>query len=108
MNTDDIIKMIYIPTGIEPGMKRHHPVIIYIFQKIIIDDRIECMGNKNYEELISGRYSFYPYSRCYPFSHSVWNACLKHANQEYQLNIDYENIVKGARRKDKKFPDNLL
>jgi len=98
-------KYIFIPTGLEAGTIKGFPIIIYTDAYTTSEGKcIELRGNKDLEELNNGRYGFYPFRRCYPYSDELWSLCQQHVQKRTELENEWDEIVKGARKKNKKFP----
>ena len=97
-----IDKYIYIPTGLEAGMKKGFSKIIYI--DTYYPTTNQGRGNTDLDELNKGKFDFYSLDRCYPYSDEIWKLCQMHQLKRIDINNEYDKIVKGARKKNKKFP----
>jgi len=98
-------KLIYIPSGNEAGMHKGYPAIIYVKESKTIDNNLIWKGCLRLLDLEDGRFGWYKDSHCYPFSPEIWDKCLWYIDQRNQLEDDYDQILKGARNKKKRFPE---
>lgn len=87
----NVMKFVYFPNTYH---RTNTPYVIHVIEKWGNDWK----GNPNLDELLAGKFSFYPILRCQPYSDELWEACQELVTRRTQLDADFERLMtKGLR-----------
>jgi hypothetical protein len=88
--TAEIRKFIYFPNDFH----NKKPQVIHV------DNQWgnEWRGSASLKELEEGRFSFYPMTRCQPYSNELWTACVQWLARRDLLESEYRDLMKRGVR----------
>ena len=88
-------KVIYIPKTYD-GKRHGNPEIIYVFR--YLSDIVQ--GSRRLDDYEDGRYyGAYPKNRCIPYTDEVWKSCQDHVKHRKDVEKEYSQLERLARRK---------
>lgn len=95
-----MIKIIYMPTGVEPGMVHGFPVVMGVIRYLdrgnqVIACKLELTHLNDFQ---SGKGQYLKASRAIPYSDLAWSICQEHINKRVALEEEYKRIPQAIRR----------
>ena len=96
-----IKKVIYFPTGFEPGMDKGYPCIFYA-GAIIKDIRsVYYRGSKNKENAKSGHGPWILVNKCLDYSDEAWELCLDYMDRRSAITQEWNKLRMNIKKKVK-------
>jgi len=92
-------KVIYFPTGTEPGMKKGYPCILYA-TKIIQDlNRKYYKGSREKEDAEMGYGGWYLINKCLDYSDEAWELCVDYQKRRSAIEEEWNKLRMSIKKR---------
>ena len=91
-------KVIYFPTGLEPGMNKGFPCIFYVIKIIKSLKKSYYKGSRNIEEARSGRGSWILVNKCLDYSDEAWELCVDYIKRKAAIENEWTKLRMNIKR----------